>query len=105
MPTSGFCDDSSLTANKVMEAIKMSVQRNLIFIDKVLLICDGRIELRQQKAIKQFLKWMTCKKCKESFVLDYKKVDQCQDDEEKWASVEHMFTQFEVPVTFVLRRR
>ena len=88
-----------------MEAIKMSVQTNLINIDKVLFICDGRIELRQLKATNQFLKWLTCKKCKESFVLDYNQADQCQDDEEKWASVEHMLTQFEVPVTFVLRRR
>ena len=104
MLISGFCD-SILSAEEVLEAIKMTVRTNLIHIDKVVLVCAGKIEQKQLQGMKQLLGWLNYHKYKENFVLLYNKADQCQNDEEKWLSLEYMCTQFGVPVMHALRKR
>ena len=70
----GFCD-SEMSADDVLDIIKNSVKTNLSYIDKVIIICSGRIENKHQQAIKNFLEWLQFPQFKEKFVFIYNKSD------------------------------
>ena len=59
----------------MLELIKGSVKINLAYIDKVVIICSGRIEKTHQESIKQFMIWLDYKKYIKKFVFIYSKCD------------------------------
>ena len=72
--TLGFCD-SKMSSKDVLELIKSSVKVNIAYIDKVIIICSGRIEGAHVEAIKQFMDWLSYVQYKKKFVLIYNKSD------------------------------
>ena len=62
-----------MSAKEVLEIIKNSVKTNLSYIDKVIIVCSGRIEGTHQKAIRQFMDWLQFQKFKEKFVFIHNK--------------------------------
>ena len=84
--TIGFCD-SVFTSKQVLNVIKSSVKVNLYHIDKVVVVCSGRIESNHVQAIQQFLKWLRYKKNRSQFVFVYNKADHCDSEEEKQENV------------------
>ena len=74
MPFSGFCD-SLMSATDVFNAIKGSVKVNLTYIDKVVIVCSGRIEKPHSDSIKQFMRWLHFEDFKGQFVFVYNKSD------------------------------
>ena len=70
----GFCD-SLMSSPEVLQVIQDSVRLNLAYIDKVVIICYGRIEGSHVKAIKQFMNWLQFEKFKQKFVFIYNKSD------------------------------
>ena len=87
--TIGFCD-SVFTPKQVMTVIKSSVKVNLCHIDKVVVVCSGRIEANHVQAIQQFLKWLQYKKHKNQFIFVYNKADHCDSEEQKVENVAGM---------------
>ena len=79
-PFSGFCDNV-LSEKQLFETIKSSVQSNITYIDKVLIICSGRIESVQVKAIKQCMNWLSYNDHKENFCFIYNKCDELKETE------------------------
>ena len=59
----------------MLSVIKNSVRTNLSYIDKVIVVCSGRIEMKHQQAIQKFLKWLQYSDYKENFVFVYNKSD------------------------------
>ena len=53
----------------------------MAYIDKVLIICSGRIESDQAKAIKQCMKWLSYSDNKEKFCFLYNKCDDLTETE------------------------
>jgi len=72
--TIGMCD-SSLSRSEVYDMVKDSVQMNLVHIDKVVVVCAGRIESNHVAAIKDFMKWLKYDQYKGNFVFIYNKCD------------------------------
>ena len=72
--TIGFCD-SVFTAPQVLQMIKSSVKVNIAHIDKVVIVCSGRIERQHEKAICQFMTWLQYSQHKGNFVFIYNKAD------------------------------
>ena len=62
--------------------IKSSVKVNLCNIDKVVVVCSGRLESNHVQAIKQFMKWLQYKKNKNQFIFIYNKSDHCDHEEQ-----------------------
>ena len=56
---------------QVFEAIKDRVEVNVAYVDKVIIICSGRIEAVQVKAIKQCMEWLQFKTYKTNEGLFY----------------------------------
>eukprot|EP00092_Neocalanus_flemingeri_P036942 GFUD01040216.1.p1 GENE.GFUD01040216.1~~GFUD01040216.1.p1 ORF type:complete len:429 (-),score=69.60 GFUD01040216.1:11-1297(-) len=94
--TIGFCD-SLLSASDVLEAIKSSVKINLAKIDKVVIVCAGRIEGPHVQAIRQFMTWLQFSKYKENFVLVYNKSD-LLSEQQKMENLLTMCSKFGVPM-------
>ena len=84
--TIGFCD-SVFTPKQVLDVIKSSVKVNLCHLDKVVIVCSGRIECHHVKAIQQLLKWLQYKKHRNQFIFIYNKADHCDSEEEKVENV------------------
>merc|ERR1711988_824803 len=55
--TIGMCD-SFFTADEIYNMIKTNVELNLAKIDKVVIVCSGRIEKQHADMIKKFMKWL-----------------------------------------------
>ena len=72
--TLGFCD-SVFSASEVLSMIQDSVKMNLAHIDKVVIVCSGRIEGVHAKAIKLFMKWLQYDSYKDKFMFVYNKSD------------------------------
>ena len=72
--TVGLCD-SVFTATQVYDMIKNSVETNLMHIDKVVVVCSGRIQQTHVEAIKQFMKWLKYTEHKNKFAFIYNKCD------------------------------
>ena len=87
--TIGFCD-SVFTPKQVLDVIKSSVKVNVCHIDKVVVVCSGRIEGQHAQAVQQFMKWLKYKKHRNQFVFVYNKADHCDSEEEKLANVAGM---------------
>jgi GTP-binding protein EngB required for normal cell division len=87
--TIGFCD-SVFTPKQVLDVIKSSVKVNLCHIDKVVVVCSGRIESHHVQAIQQFLKWLQYKKHRNQFVFIYNKADHCDSEEQRVENVAGM---------------
>jgi len=72
--TLGFCD-SQLSASQVLDAIKSSVKVNCTSLDKVVIVCSGRIEGKHTAAILQFMDWLNYSSYRDKFVFVYNKCD------------------------------
>ena len=75
--TIGMCD-STLNKEEVYGLIKDSIISNMICIDKVVIVCAGRIEKDHKNAVKQFTKWLQYENHKQNFVFIYNK---CEEDD------------------------
>jgi hypothetical protein len=64
-----------MSSTDVLEVIKSSVKVNMSYIDKVIIICSGRIEGAHVEAIQQFMRWLSYEKYKQKFVLIHNKSD------------------------------
>ena len=78
--TLGFCD-SLFTPAQVYNMIRTSVKVNIAKIDKVIIVCSGRIESQQAEAIRQFLDWLKYDKYKNHFVFLYNKCESLTEAE------------------------
>ena len=65
--------DSMMSSTQVLEVIKSAVTINMAYIDKVIIICSGRIEGAHVEAIKQFMSWLSFEKYKQKFVFIHNK--------------------------------
>ena len=78
--TVGLCD-TLFTSKQVYEKISKSVNTHMAFIDKVIIICSGRIEKSTADSIKQFMDWMEYETHQKNFVFVYNKCDEMSDAE------------------------
>ena len=78
-----------MSKKQVFELIKDKVKVNVAYVDKVIIICSGRIEAVQVEAIKQCMEWLQYKSYKTNFSFIYNKSDQC-DDVEKVENLGYM---------------
>eukprot|EP00092_Neocalanus_flemingeri_P013797 GFUD01014883.1.p1 GENE.GFUD01014883.1~~GFUD01014883.1.p1 ORF type:complete len:462 (+),score=94.04 GFUD01014883.1:114-1499(+) len=72
--TVGMCD-TVLSEFEVYELIKDSIRANMVYIDKVVIVCAGRIEGAHKAAVKQFTKWLDYEQNKHNYVFIYNKSD------------------------------
>ena len=72
--TVGLCD-TFYTNKQIYDKIQKSVNTKMAFIDKVVIICSGRIERTTADAIKQYMSWMEYQTHKKNFVFIYNKCD------------------------------
>ena len=70
-----------MSSMEVLEVIQSSVKINMAYIDKVIIICSGRIEGAHVEAIQQFMGWLSYEKYKQKFVLIYNKSDGLSESE------------------------
>ena len=70
-----------ISSRQVLDVIKTSVKINMAYIDKVIIICSGRIEGAHVEAIQQFMRWLSYEKYKQKFVLIYNKSDGLSESE------------------------
>ena len=70
--------------------IKTSVKVNLCHIDKVIIVCSGRMENNHVQSIKQFMKWLQYKNHRNQFIFIYNKADHCDSEEQKVENVAGM---------------
>eukprot|EP00090_Calanus_glacialis_P003504 TRINITY_DN12582_c0_g1_i1.p1 TRINITY_DN12582_c0_g1~~TRINITY_DN12582_c0_g1_i1.p1 ORF type:complete len:455 (-),score=82.21 TRINITY_DN12582_c0_g1_i1:114-1478(-) len=80
--TIGFCD-TELSSKEVQSAIRSSVRTSITYIDKVVIVCSGRIEPPMVQAIKKMMKWLSYEKYKHNFVFIYNKSDNVSDCEKE----------------------
>jgi len=78
--TTGMCD-SFFTPDQIYNMIKSRIELNLAKIDKVVIVCSGRIEKQHADMIKQFMKWLHYTKYKKRFCFIYNKSDQLKEEE------------------------
>ena len=55
--TVGLCD-SVMSENEVFNLVQDKLKTNLLHIDRVFIVCSGRLETYHQLAIKQFMHWL-----------------------------------------------
>ena len=72
--TIGFCD-TTMTPKEVYDAVKDKLQTNLIHVDRVVIVCSGRLENAHKDAIKQFMLWLDYKKHQNNFCFVHSKCD------------------------------
>jgi len=82
--TIGLCD-SALPPETLQKLIKEKLNCNMAYIDRVVIVCSGRIELAQQEAIKKFKEWLQFDKYAENFTFIYNKADMLEEDEKEEA--------------------
>ena len=70
-----------LTADEVFNAIKHSLEANVNFIDKVIIVCTNRLEAVQVKAITQCMDWLKFKGHKEKFSFILNKSENLTENE------------------------
>ena len=93
----GFCD-STLSEKKVYNAIKDRVKANVVEIDKVLIICAGRIENVQVSAIKDCMKWLQFDQYREKFSFIYNK-SECLTEMQKIKNLTYMCDKLDADLT------
>ena len=67
----------------VLEAIKSGVRVNLTHIDKVVVVCAGRLEKAHTDSIQAFLGWLSFTKHRDKFVFIYNKSDMLSSAEKQ----------------------
>eukprot|EP00092_Neocalanus_flemingeri_P071690 GFUD01088148.1.p1 GENE.GFUD01088148.1~~GFUD01088148.1.p1 ORF type:complete len:655 (-),score=157.51 GFUD01088148.1:124-2088(-) len=77
--TIGLCD-TVLSETEVYDLIKDSIRANLVYIDKVAIVCSGRIERAHKEAVKNIMNWLDYEHNKENFVFLYNKSDSDSED-------------------------
>ena len=75
------------TSDEVYDMISKSVSTKMAYIDKVIIVCSGRIEKTTADAIKQFMRWMEYPTHKKNFVFVYNKCDGMSDAEREHSLV------------------
>lgn len=78
--TIGFCD-SLIPPAEVVAIVKSFVQTNVLFVDKVVIVCSGRLESAQAVAIKDFMSWLKYRKHQHNFVFIYNKAEDLAEGE------------------------
>jgi GTP-binding protein EngB required for normal cell division len=78
--TIGFCD-TEMSGREVERAIHSSVRANITYIDKVVIVCAGRIEPAMVDAVRKMMKWLKYEKFQRNFVFIYNKSDNITDFE------------------------
>lgn len=78
--TIGFCD-SVLTEDEVFKSIKHTLEANVIYIDKVIILSSNRLEAVQVKAISQCMDWLKFKDHKKKFSFILNKSDNLTENE------------------------
>jgi len=71
----GFCD-SALSEHQVLAVIKEKITLNTIWIDTVVIITHGRLELKQREDIQAALNWLQFNKHVGNFVFLHNKADE-----------------------------
>jgi hypothetical protein len=84
--TVGLCD-TLFTSDEVYDMISKSVNTRMAYIDKVIIVCSGRIEKTKADAIKKFMRWMEYPTHKKNFVFVYNKCDGMSDAEREHSLV------------------
>jgi hypothetical protein len=64
-----------MSSTDVLDVIKASIKVNLTYVDKVVIVCSGRIERAHSDSIKQFMKWLSFTEYMDKFVFVYNKAD------------------------------
>ena len=64
-----------ISAKQLFDTLTSTVKANITYIDKVVVICSGRIENVQVNAIKQCMKWLSYNNHKDKFCFIYNKSD------------------------------
>jgi GTP-binding protein EngB required for normal cell division len=72
--TVGFCD-SKMSETEVVTYVKDKLKDNLMHIDRVVIVCSGRLEKAHQDSIMQFMKWLKYDSYKKNFAIVYNKCD------------------------------
>ena len=70
--TIGMCD-TVLSPEEVYNVVKDSVKANMVFIDKVVVVCYGRIQKDHKDSIGKFMEWLRYEKYKTNFIFVYNK--------------------------------
>jgi len=78
--TIGLCD-SALPATVLQELIQQKLKGNFAYIDRVVIVCSGRIERGHQEAIHQFMKWLNFEQYAANFTFIYNKADTVDEEE------------------------
>jgi len=78
--TIGLCD-SALPATLLQELIQQKLKGNFAYIDRVVIVCSGRIERGHQEAIHQFMKWLSFDQYAANFTFIYNKADTVDEEE------------------------
>lgn len=77
--TVGLCD-SALPPAALVTLIKDKLKGNMTYIDRVVIVCSGRIELGHQESIKQFMQWMNFERHAANFTFIYNKADALHEE-------------------------
>uniref|UniRef100_A0A7S4QBB8 AIG1-type G domain-containing protein n=1 Tax=Alexandrium monilatum TaxID=311494 RepID=A0A7S4QBB8_9DINO len=74
--TIGFCD-SEMSPSEVMASVQQHLKANFFEIDKIVLVCAGRLEAEQEAAMRQIMDWLRYSEGQNrfNFVLVYNKCD------------------------------
>ena len=76
--TVGYCD-SIISDDDIELMIKNQIKSKNLKIDRVLILCYGRIQKAHVTELKKMLKWLEYEKHKENFVFLYNKADQVKE--------------------------
>eukprot|EP00929_Paragymnodinium_shiwhaense_P114057 TRINITY_DN8237_c0_g1_i2.p1 TRINITY_DN8237_c0_g1~~TRINITY_DN8237_c0_g1_i2.p1 ORF type:complete len:429 (-),score=91.94 TRINITY_DN8237_c0_g1_i2:335-1621(-) len=76
----GFCD-SELSPAEVVKIIKQSVKATFLHIDRVVMVCSGRLEKTQETAMRKFMSWLQYDKHPFNFSFVYSKADGLSEEE------------------------
>ena len=87
-----------MTREEVFKIIKDRVEVNVAYVDKVIIVCSGRIEREQVEAIKQCMEWLQFKDFKQNFSFIYNKSEQLTDAE-KDDNLAHMCSELNADLT------
>jgi GTP-binding protein EngB required for normal cell division len=76
----GFCD-SALSPYEVETIIKQFIKATLFHIDKVVLVCSGRLEAGQREAMRTIMQWLQYRRHAANFAIVYNKAEGLEEDE------------------------
>lgn len=95
--TIGFCD-SAMSESEVYDAVKDKLQTNLVYIDRVVIVCSNRLEMAHQEAIKKYLEWLDYANNKQNFCFIYNKCDG-MDEGSRLANLSHVCQLLKIDTT------